>query len=69
MRMCLHDGAVDAGSKSEIVRIDNEPSQAASLATNRVFEGFFHRRVYSNQRRSATPFIKAKPRRAVSSAG
>jgi hypothetical protein len=72
-RMRLHDGAIDSGSKPEIVRIDNEPAQAASLATNRVFEGIFRPRVYSNQRRNATPFIsssnRAKPGRAVSSVG
>ena len=32
-RMSLHDGAIHPRSKSEIVRIDNEPAQAASLAT------------------------------------
>jgi len=57
--MRLYDGAIDPGSKSEVVRVDNEPAQAASLATNGVFEGFFRARVYSNQRRNATPFISS----------
>ena len=53
--MRLDDGAIGPGSKPEIVRIDNEPAQAASLATNRVFEGFFRARVYSKQRRTRRP--------------
>jgi hypothetical protein len=51
----LHNRAIDSRGEAEVVRIDNEPPQAASLATRRAFERFFPRRVYSTKP-SSEPF-------------
>jgi hypothetical protein len=37
--MRLDDGPVDAGGQTEVVRIDDEPTQAASLAGLRMHRG------------------------------